>query len=62
MPVLNDEVPDNDDYDAGRRRGEFDNITKYAIQPTVVSRFCVVAPVEAKRADNKGAMVKVTNS
>ncbi|RYQ05004.1 ADP-ribose pyrophosphatase [Bifidobacterium pseudolongum subsp. globosum] len=27
MPVLNDEVPDNDDYDVGRRRGEFDNIT-----------------------------------
>mgnify|MGYP001206203283 CR=1 FL=1 len=26
MPVLNDEVPD-DDFDAGRRRGEFDNIT-----------------------------------
>ena len=27
MPVLNDEVPDDDDFDAGRRRGEFDNIT-----------------------------------
>ncbi len=27
MPVLNDEVPDNDDFDASRRRGEFDNIT-----------------------------------
>lgn len=27
MPVLNDEVPDDDDYDAGRRRGEFDHIT-----------------------------------
>ncbi len=25
--MLTDEVPDNDDYDAGRRRGEFDNIT-----------------------------------
>ena len=27
MPVLNDEVPDEGDYDASRRRGEFDNIT-----------------------------------
>ncbi|MBW3079236.1 NUDIX hydrolase family protein [Bifidobacterium simiiventris] len=27
MPVLNDEVPDEGDFDAGRRRGEFDNIT-----------------------------------
>ena len=27
MPVLNDEVPDDDDFDAGRRRGEFDNVT-----------------------------------
>lgn len=26
MPVLNDEVPDDDDFDANRRRGEFDNI------------------------------------
>ncbi|NEG70374.1 NUDIX hydrolase family protein [Bifidobacterium choloepi] len=26
MPVLNDEVPDDGDFDAGRRRGEFDNI------------------------------------
>lgn len=42
--------------------GDFDNITKYALQPTVVSRFCVVAPIEGKRTDNKGAMVKVTNS
>lgn len=27
MPVLGDEIPDNDDFDAGRKRGEFDNIT-----------------------------------
>lgn len=27
MPVLNDEVPDDDDFDAGRKRGEFDHIT-----------------------------------
>lgn len=27
MPVLNDEVPDEGDFDAGRSRGEFDNIT-----------------------------------
>ncbi|PJM73943.1 DUF4916 domain-containing protein [Bifidobacterium primatium] len=27
MPVLNDEVPDEGDYDASRRRGEFDDIT-----------------------------------
>lgn len=27
MRVLNDEVPDDDDFDAGRKRGEFDNIT-----------------------------------
>lgn len=27
MPVLNDEVPDDDDFDAGRKRGEFDGIT-----------------------------------
>lgn len=41
--------------------GEFDNITKYAIQPTVVSRFTVVAPVDGKK-DNKGATVLVQNS
>lgn len=27
MPVLNDEVPEDGDFDAGRRRGEFDDIT-----------------------------------
>lgn len=27
MPVLNDEVPDEGDFDASRRRGEFDGIT-----------------------------------
>ncbi|KFF30966.1 DUF4916 domain-containing protein [Bifidobacterium bombi] len=27
MPVLNDEVPDDDDFDAARVRGEFDGIT-----------------------------------
>ena len=27
MPVLDDEVPDDDDFDAGRRRGEFDDVT-----------------------------------
>ncbi|MEE1296266.1 MAG: DUF4916 domain-containing protein [Bifidobacterium sp.] len=27
MPVLNDEVPDDGDFDAGRKRGEFDHIT-----------------------------------
>ena len=42
--------------------GDYDNVTKYAEQPTIVSRFCVVAPVETKRQDNKGAVVKVTNS
>lgn len=42
--------------------GEFDNVTKYALQPTVVSRFTVVAPVESKKQDNKGATVKVVNS
>lgn len=42
--------------------GEFDNVTKYAEQPTVVSRFCVVAPVETKKQDNLGACVKVVNS
>ena len=41
--------------------GEFDNVTKYALQPTVVSRFTVVAPVDGKK-DNKGATVKVVNS
>ena len=42
--------------------GEFDNVTKYATQPTVVSRFCVVAPVETKKQDNKGACIKVVNA
>lgn len=42
--------------------GEFDNVTKYSEQPTVISRFCVVAPVETKKQDNKGACIKVTNS
>ena len=42
--------------------GEMDNVTKYCLQPTVVSRFCVVAPVETKKQDNKGAVVKVVNS
>lgn len=42
--------------------GEFDNVTKYAEQPTVVSRFCVVAPVETKKSDNIGACIKVVNS
>ncbi len=42
--------------------GEEDLVTKYAYAPSVVSRFCVVAPVETKRNDNKGAMVKITNS
>jgi len=42
--------------------GEFDNVTKYAEQPTVVSRFCVVAPIDAKKQDNKGACIKVVNS
>ncbi len=27
MAVLNDEVPDDDDFDVGRKRGEFDHIT-----------------------------------
>ena len=27
MPVMNDEVPDEGDFDAGRHRGEFDGIT-----------------------------------
>jgi hypothetical protein len=30
MPVMNDEVPDENDFDAGRRRGEFDGITPEA--------------------------------
>jgi len=42
--------------------GDYDNITKFAEQPTLVSRFVVVAPVEAKRADNRGATVLVKNS
>ena len=41
---------------------EFDNTTKYAIQPVCVSRFCVVAPVETKKSANTGAVVKVVNS
>lgn len=41
---------------------DFDNVTKYALQPTVVSRFCVVAPVEGKKSANAGACVKVVNS
>lgn len=27
MPVMNDEVPDEGDFDANRHRGEFDDIT-----------------------------------
>ncbi|MEK0306999.1 NUDIX hydrolase family protein [Bifidobacterium favimelis] len=27
MPVLNDEIPDDDDFDAGRSRGEFSGVT-----------------------------------
>ncbi|MBM6699619.1 NUDIX hydrolase family protein [Bifidobacterium pullorum subsp. saeculare] len=27
MPVMNDEVPDDSDFDAGRARGEFDHVT-----------------------------------
>lgn len=42
--------------------GDLDNVTKFAYNPTVVSRFCVVAPVETKKQDNKGACIKVTNS
>lgn len=43
---------------------EFDNITKYALQPTVVSRFCVAEPIDDNKAtiNNKGATVKVVNS
>ena len=41
---------------------DFDNVTKYAEQVVAVSRFDVVAPVETKKQDNKGACVKVVNS
>lgn len=43
---------------------EFDNITKYALQPTVVSRFCVAEPIDDNKSsiNNKGATVKVVNS
>lgn len=41
---------------------DFDNTTKYALQPVVVSRFCVVAASETKKSANTGAVVKVTNS
>lgn len=41
---------------------EFDNTTKYALQPVCVSRFCVVAPTETKKSANAGAVVKVVNS
>ena len=39
----------------------FDNITKYALQPTVVSRFCVAEPVDDDKStlNNKGATVRV---
>jgi hypothetical protein len=40
----------------------FDNLTKYAEQPVAVSRFDVVAPIEGKKQDNKGAVVKVANA
>ena len=40
----------------------FDAVTKYAEVPVAVSRFDVVAPVETKKQDNKGAVVKVVNS
>lgn len=33
MPVLHDEVPDNDDFDAKRPRGEFDNIAPEDFAP-----------------------------
>ena len=41
--------------------GDFDNVTKYAEQPTVVSRFCVAEPVDSDKAsiNNKGACVRV---
>lgn len=41
---------------------DFDNTTKYALQPVCVSRFCVVAPVETKKNANTGAVVKIVNS
>ena len=39
----------------------FDNITKYALQPTIVSRFCVAEPVDSDKStiNNKGATVRV---
>ena len=41
--------------------GEFDNVTKYALQPTIVSRFCVAEPVDSDKSaiNNKGACVRV---
>lgn len=41
---------------------EFDNTTKYAVQPVCVSRFAVVAAVDSKKSANAGAVVKVVNS
>lgn len=43
---------------------DFDNVTKYAVQPTIVSRFTVVAPIDQQKAvlNNKGAMVKITET
>lgn len=41
---------------------DFDNVTKYARQPTLVSRFTVVAATETKKTANAGAVVKVVNS
>ena len=41
---------------------EFDNTTKYALQPVCTSRFCVVAATETKKSANAGAVVKVVNS
>ncbi len=40
---------------------DFDNVTKYALQPTVVSRFCVAEPVDSDKStvNNKGATVRV---
>ena len=40
---------------------EYDNVTKYALQPTIVSRFTVVAPVDKdnSKLNNKGAMVAI---
>lgn len=40
----------------------FDNVTKFAEQPVAISRFDVVAPIEGKKDDNKGAVVKVVNA